>query len=176
MKNGTRRGRIGLGAAAVVGVLSIASVASACVATTNPDKLKIKHAATGLEARSARAGAALVVTGQYIERPLPYQVKLFVDVLRPSGTDKGYFDGSTDAMRKRCGDTGIPQVVAQAVPMDPTQPHSLFGNKFVDTPFVLDPGPVAGHAHFCANPAWSKDGDPAGVFVENYVYSPFDVL
>lgn len=175
MKIGTRRARIGLGAATAVGVLSIAAVASACVATTNEAKLKIRHAATGLEARSAKAGAALVVTGQYIEKPLPYQVKLFVDPLRLSGSDKGYYDGSTNELRRRCGDTGIPQVVAQAVPMNPTQPHLLFGYKFVDTPFVLDPGPVPGHAHFCANPAWSKAGDPAGVFLENYVYSPFDV-
>ncbi|MBW3613703.1 MAG: hypothetical protein KY439_00110 [Actinobacteria bacterium] len=172
MRIGTRRDQIGLGATMVVGVLAFASAASACVATTDETKLKIRDAVTGAEVRSAKAGMALRATGENIERLWPYQIKLFVDLNRSDG-DQGYYNGTGD-QRRRCGDTGIPQVVAQTTPVYPTQPHLLWSYKF-DVPFVLDPGPIPGQAHFCANPAWNKDAGEIAQFVDNYVYSPFDV-
>ena len=153
-------------------VLGVASVAAACVPNVDTTNFKVKTL-SGTNATTGSAGTLLRAVGTNIERAWPYQVKLFIG---------GAFDQSTPDLKKRCGETGIPQVVATATYGPDPKVINAYGQNQFDQPFVLvaqpenGPAPLHGPAHFCAVPVWNKTGgDLSGLFANFYVYSPFTV-
>ncbi len=141
------RGGVVVGAGVVLVVLVLASVAAACVPSVYVDH--DKFVVTPGEGAPGSVMTALGGTnGTYVEKKNhPYTIKLLA----------GTFNPNDPLERRRCGDLGIPQVVA----------ISDSSYRF-SADFVLD-GVVPGPAHFCALAGLQKETSELSPATEFYI-------
>lgn len=165
--------RLLLGTATIGIVLSVASVAWACVPNVNNSKFTVKDAATGQDAMSGKTGQRMRAVGQNIQMPgWEYTVKL-VSSWYNHGVEQWSYNG-------RCGEFGTVQTVVRTDGF--YAPRTELGGDpkgywSFNQEFTLDAtGQQVGPAHFCAIPT----PVPAGSFAtsgttgatEMYIYSP----